>query len=127
MEQNLTFGQRLRELRKARNLTQRELAERVATRLKEEDRRGFDFTYLSKIENDRMPPPSKPAILQLALELDADSDELLYLAGRVPTDIEQTLTESEGARAFYRSAIKYRLNEQDWQELLQELERRKGS
>jgi len=127
MEQNLTFGQRLRELRKARNLTQRELAERVATRLKEEDRRGFDFTYLSKIENDRMPPPSKPAILQLAVELDADSDELLYLAGRVPTDIEQTLTESEGARAFYRSAIKYHLNEQDWQELLQELERRKSS
>jgi transcriptional regulator with XRE-family HTH domain len=126
MEKHLAFGQRLRELRKARNLTQRELAERVATRLKEEDRRGFDFTYLSKIENDRMPPPSKAAILQLAIELEADSDELLYLAGRVPSDIEQTLTESEGARAFYRSAIKHHLDEQDWQDLLQELVRRKN-
>lgn len=121
----MTFGQRLRELRKTSNLTQRELAERVATRLKEGDRRGFDFTYLSKIENDRMPPPSKAAILQLAIELDTDSDELLYLAGRVPTDIEQTLTKSEGARAFYRSAIKYRLDEQDWHKLLEDLKRRK--
>src|SRR5213594_2416665 len=66
-----TFGQRIRELRKAKNLTQRELAERVAARLKEEDRRGFDFTYLSKIENDKMPPPSTIAIMQLAKELDA--------------------------------------------------------
>lgn len=125
MEKHVTFGQRLRELRKTSNLTQRELAERVATRLKEGDRRGFDFTYLSKIENDRMPPPSKAAILQLAIELDTDSDELLYLAGRVPTDIEQTLTKSEGARAFYRSAIKYRLDEQDWHKLLEDLKRRK--
>ena len=66
MATNQTFGQRIRELRKAKNLTQRELAERVASRLKEEDRRGFDVTYLSKIENDKMPPPSTIAIMQLA-------------------------------------------------------------
>jgi transcriptional regulator with XRE-family HTH domain len=125
MEKHLTFGQCLRELRKAKNLTQRELADRVAARLKEEDRRGFDFTYLSKIENDRMPPPSKAAILQLAAVLDADCDELLSMAGKVSPDMEQQLTESQGARAFYRAAIKHRLTEQEWQELLHELERRK--
>ena len=128
MEKHLTFGQRLRELRKAKNLTQRELAERVATRLKEEDRRGFDFTYLSKIENDKMPPPSKAAILQLAAVLEIeekDCDELLSMAGKVSPDLEHKLTESQGARAFYRAAIKHRLTEQEWQELLHELERRK--
>lgn len=128
MEKHLTFGQRLRELRKAKNLTQRELAERVATRLKEEDRRGFDFTYLSKIENDKMPPPSKAAILQLAVVLEIeerDCDELLSMAGKVSPDIEHNLTESQGARAFYRAAIKHHLTEQEWQELLHELERRK--
>jgi HTH-type transcriptional regulator, competence development regulator len=114
MATNQTFGQRIRELRKAKNLTQRELAERVASRLKEEDRRGFDVTYLSKIENDKMPPPSTRAIMQLAKELDAHSDELLALAGKAPMDLGQTLKESEGARLFYRSAQELNLGEDDW-------------
>jgi transcriptional regulator with XRE-family HTH domain len=129
MEKHLTFGQCLRELRKAKNLTQRELADRVAARLKEEDRRGFDFTYLSKIENDRMPPPSKAAIIQLVTELAPNDhkllDELLSLAKKIPPDVEQSWTKSHGAREFYRAAINYRLTEQEWQELLHELERRK--
>jgi transcriptional regulator with XRE-family HTH domain len=114
MATNQTFGQRIRELRKAKNLTQRELAERVASRLKEEDRRGFDVTYLSKIENDKLPPPSTIAIMQLAKELDAHSDELLALAGKAPMDLGQTLKESEAARLFYRSAQELNLGEDDW-------------
>ena len=38
----MQFGQRIRELRQARNLSQRELAGKV----------GVTFTYISKIEND---------------------------------------------------------------------------
>ena len=117
MATNQTFGQRIRELRKAKNLTQRELAERVAARLKEEDRRGFDVTYLSKIENDKIPPPSTIAIMQLAKELDTHSDELLALAGKAPMDLGQTLKESEAARLFYRSAQELNLNEDDWKEM----------
>jgi transcriptional regulator with XRE-family HTH domain len=118
MATNQTFGQRIRELRKAKNLTQRELAERVASRLKEEDRRGFDVTYLSKIENDKMPPPSTIAIMQLAKELDPKkSDELLALAGKAPMDLGQTLKESEAARLFYRSAQELNLSEDDWKEM----------
>src|SRR5437870_13864770 len=109
-----TFGQRIRQLRKERNLTQRELAERVAAQLKADDRRGFDVTYLSKIENDKLPPPSTIAIMQLAKELDAHSDELLALAGKAPMDLGQTLKESEAARLFYRSAQDLNLREDDW-------------
>jgi transcriptional regulator with XRE-family HTH domain len=126
MVRQMTFGQRIRELRKAMGLTQRELAERVAASLKEEDRRGFDFTYLSKIENDRLPPPSTAAILQLAKELDADADELLALAGKAPPDIGETLRNSQAARVFYRSATNLRLSENDWKGLLEELKRRKA-
>jgi HTH-type transcriptional regulator, competence development regulator len=126
MARQMTFGQRIRKLRKAKGLTQRELAERVAAGLREEDRRGFDFTYLSKIENDRLPPPSTAAILQLARELDADSDELLALAGKAPPDIGETLKKSQAARLFYRSAANLRLSENDWRALLEELKRRKG-
>lgn len=114
MAPNQTFGQRIRALRKTKNLTQRELAERVASRLREEDRRGFDVTYLSKIENDKLPPPSTMAIMQLAKELDAESDDLLALAGKAPLDLGRTLKESEAARLFYRSTQKLNLNDDDW-------------
>jgi transcriptional regulator with XRE-family HTH domain len=120
-----TFGQRVRELRLAKNLTQRDLAEKVGARLKEDDRRGFDFTYLSKIENDRMPPPSIPAILQLASVLGANSDELLALAGKAPPDVGQALSISPGARAFFRSATNLDLSEDDWKELLERLRQQK--
>jgi transcriptional regulator with XRE-family HTH domain len=120
-----TFGQRIRQLRKDKDWTQRELADRVAAQLKEG--RGFDVTYLSKIENDRLPPPSVAAILQLARELEADGDELLALAGKAPPDLGQALKESEGARIFYRSALEMGLTEEDWQHLLDYLRREKGS
>ena len=74
------FGERIRELRAAKSLTQRELAEAVALRTIGYGR-GFSFTYLSKIEN-RLRRPSKVAIYQLAKVLGADVDELLGLAGR---------------------------------------------
>jgi transcriptional regulator with XRE-family HTH domain len=123
MELNQTFGQHIRALRKAKNLTQRELAERVASRLREEDRRGFDVTYLSKIENGKLRPPSTMAIMQLAKELDTDSDELLALAGKAPIDLGQTLKESEAARLFYRSTQNLNLSEDDWKAMTVILER----
>jgi len=125
MPKQKTFGQTLKELRKAKQLSQRDLAAKVAKRLRDEDRRGFDFTYLSKIENDRMGPPSAPAIIQLARELDTNSDDLLALAGRIPQDLGETLKKSEGARAFYRSAKDMNLTEEDWKKLLKDLKRRK--
>ena len=117
-----TFGQRLRELRKKRDMIQRELAERVAERLKD---RGFDVTYLSKIENDKLPPPSTRTIIELAAVLEVDSDELLALAGKVPPDLGETLKRSEAARMFYRSARDRGLTEEDWKKLQQQLERAK--
>jgi transcriptional regulator with XRE-family HTH domain len=126
MAEKLTFGQRVRELRKAKGLSQRELAERVSARLKEEDGRGgFDFTYLSKIENDRTDPPSAAAVLQLAAELDADPDELMAMARKAPSDFAETLKNSHTARLFYRTAVNRHLSEDDWQQLLETLRRLK--
>jgi HTH-type transcriptional regulator, competence development regulator len=126
MQGERTFGRRVKELRKAKNLSQRELAERVASRLRAEDGKGFDFTYLSKVENDKSAPPSSPVILQLAAELEADSDELLALANKPPSDLGKTLSGSEAARTFYRSAVNSDLSEEHWQELLETLRRMKG-
>lgn len=123
-----TFGQTVRDLRKAMRppLSQRDLAERVAARLKEDDGRGFDFTYLSKIENDRLPPPSAAAIIALAEELNADSDDLLALANKAPADLGAAMKKSEGARTFFRSAVNENLSEEEWLKLLDSLNRIKN-
>jgi len=85
MEEEKIFGARLRELRIQAHLTQRELAEKA----------GIDFTYLSKIENGALPPPSDKVILRLADILNVDRDELIQLAGKIPPDIAQMLKSRE--------------------------------
>ncbi len=79
------FGARLRELRIQVGLNQRELADKI----------GVNFTYLSKIESGVMPPPSEKVILRLAEVLNADRDELMTLAGKIPSDIVQILKNRE--------------------------------
>ena len=74
-----SFGRRLQELRRHRGLTQRGLAGRV----------GIDFTYLSKLENGRGEPPSDQTVVKLAGELEADAEELLALAGKIPAELRE--------------------------------------
>ncbi|HXI25232.1 MAG TPA: helix-turn-helix transcriptional regulator [Pyrinomonadaceae bacterium] len=119
MTSKITLGSRIRELRLAAKLSQRDLAARLAKRL-----RGFDFSYLSKIENDRL-VPSASALLALAAELKGDSDELLALAGKAPADVGEMLQKSKGARMFFRSAMSTSLSENDWKKLLQDIQKRK--
>ena len=53
-----TFGQKIKRLRKAKKITQSELAESV----------GVDFTYISKIENDKgIRLPAESTIRKLAI------------------------------------------------------------
>lgn len=72
----MTFGERVRELRLQKGLAQRDLAKLVE----------IDFTYLSKIENDRVSPPSDEVIHSLAKYLEAEEEELLALAAKVDAD-----------------------------------------
>jgi transcriptional regulator with XRE-family HTH domain len=115
----ITLGSRIKALRLAAKLSQRALADRLAKPLK-----GFDFSYLSKIENDRL-VPSASAILAIAAELKGDSDELLALAGKAPHDVGDMLQKSEGARMFFRSALSSGLSEEEWKKLLQDIQKSK--
>jgi transcriptional regulator with XRE-family HTH domain len=77
-----TFGQRIKELRTAKGLGQRAVAAEV----------GINFTYLSKIENDRVDFaafPSEETIRKLAKVLEADVDELLLMAEKIPDHIRK--------------------------------------
>jgi transcriptional regulator with XRE-family HTH domain len=78
----MTFGNRIRELRQAKNLTLRDVAKRVKV----------TFTYLSKIENQKLSFgefPSDDLIVRLARVLRADPDELLLLAEKIPDSIRK--------------------------------------
>ena len=80
--EEMTFGSRVRELRQAKSLTLRDLAKKV----------NVTFTYLSKIENQKLSfgeYPSNELIVRLARVLDADPDELLILAQKVPDTIRK--------------------------------------
>lgn len=80
MDQN--FGKLIRQARKEKGYSQRELAKRL----------GLDFTYLSKLENNRADyPPKEDVIRALAKNLDLDEEELIYLAGRIPQQEEDLL------------------------------------
>ncbi|MBI1249030.1 helix-turn-helix domain-containing protein [bacterium] len=87
----MQFGERVRELRKQRGLTQQKLAVLLEVSL----------SYISKVENERLNAgdyPSEAFVLKLAKALDADEDELLLLTDRVPEVIRKRIQEQP--RAF---------------------------
>ena len=94
------FGRKLRELRKAAGLTQRQLAHQV----------GVNFSYLSKIESGTMPPPSEQVIIRLAEVLNADRDELLVLAGKIPADIAMILKNRQAIEILRSGRTRKKIN-----------------
>ncbi len=82
----MTFGEKIRQLRKAKELSQRDLASKVKV----------NFTYISKIENEKLDfgdYPSEELILKLARVLDADADDLLILAEKIPESLKKRVME----------------------------------
>ena len=109
----MTFGQRLRELRKEKSMTQKELAAKAK----------IDFTYLSKIETGVMPPPRVKTILALAkgLGIDKDAvivDELYGLAKKIPSDLSRKVTPE--MIQMLRSLQDKKIDKpEDWQDAVQ--------
>lgn len=86
----MRFGEKIRELRKSQNLTQKELGDMV----------GVGFAYLSKVENERLDFgdfPSVDLIRKLSAALAADEDELMLLAKKIPEHIRQRVFERPDA------------------------------
>ncbi len=119
-----TFGGRIRQLRRSKGYSQRVVSEVLDASLKKQGYRGLDVTYLSKIENDKLPPPSTPVILALARVLDADPKELLALAGKTVPGLEGKLLGKPAARKFLEFALD-RLSERDWEKLFAQIQKRK--
>lgn len=107
----ITVGKRIREIRKARNLTQRQLAEKV----------GINFTYLSRVENDRLDDdqtPREDTLQKIADALETDADELLLLARRIPDAFRDRILSKPG---IFRRILT--LSDQALEELLDDVEK----
>ena len=94
----MRFGQKVRELRQNMGLTQRQLA----------DRMDVSFSYISKVENERLhfgDYPSEKFIHKLAAELDGDEDELLLLADKVIGKAAALLCLKAGIKIIYAGVI----------------------
>jgi HTH-type transcriptional regulator, competence development regulator len=109
----MTLGQYLKELRRQRHLTQRQLAKQI----------GVDFSYLSKIENDRLEhTPSLKTLQDLAKALEVDELELMDLADKVPPVLESIARDKDAMR-FFRRATQTIKSPEGWRDLLAYIER----
>lgn len=115
----MSFGKRILELRRARRLTQRELAQQL-------EALGFkaDFSYISKIENDSLQsPPSEQLIKGLAKALGADPEQLLDLAGKFnPSALQEVVSEIPEAGVLLRRLQSGRLSREQIMRLLEQTE-----
>src|SRR5690348_13670553 len=90
-----SFGATVRAWREEQEIGLRRFADLV----------GMSPTYLSKIERDDFPPPGEEKIKAIAQELGKDPDELLALAGRVASDLEEIIQQTPREMAtFLRAA-----------------------
>jgi len=105
------FGNALRERRREVGMSQRELA----------DRTKLDFSYISKMENGRLPPPAADTIVQICRVLEIPSDQLLALTGKLPSNVQQTITNKESAQAFLREAQEFGLSDDEWKKMIRSL------
>lgn len=106
----MRFGERVRDLRRRKRLSQKTLAKMV----------GISDAYLSKVENQRLDYgefPSEKLIHKLAHTLDANETELMLLAEKIPIQIKQRLLERP--EAFIRLA---ELNNEELDQLLKQID-----
>ena len=115
----ISFGQVIRELRiKHKNYNSlREFAKKV----------GLSPAYISRIENDREPPPSEKVVERLAEALGADKYELFSYAGKGPSEFLEAFKKNpKGVASFLRKAQEIGLGtDKDWIELENSLSKMK--
>jgi transcriptional regulator with XRE-family HTH domain len=112
-ERDVRFGNRVRDLRTSKGLSQRALGKRI----------GVSFTYVSKIENEKLDFgdfPSEVLICRIAEVLEADPDELLLMAKKIPERIRKRVFERPDA--FRRLAA---LDDMELDAVLRRLARRR--
>lgn len=104
----MEFGSLLRDHRKRRRLTQQQLADAV----------GVDFTYISKVENGRVDPPSEATLQKIASVLEIDPEELLAHAGKVGPEIKTAAAAQPQLALLLRTIGRKQLTPEQYRRML---------
>ena len=89
------FGDRVRALRRAEEFGLREFAKKMS----------MSPTYLSRVERGEVPPPAEKKVVAIAQALGQNPDELMALAGRVPSELREIILQNpKGMADFLRTA-----------------------
>src|SRR5688572_30588042 len=105
-----TFGSLLKEIRRSRNISQRDLAEKV----------GCDFTYISKIENDRLPAPAVETIEKICDVLESPFEILMAHSGKISNEVKDVVTNPEAIK-FLQEVHQMNLSDSEWKTLHHQL------
>ena len=111
-----SFGALLREKRRLAGISQRDLAQKI----------GVDFSYISKLENDRLVPPAAETIVAICTMLEIPPEELLSAAGKIPSDVQRSIGGSQAAQHFLREAKQLELSNEEWEQMLKSLHKLRG-
>jgi len=100
----MTFGQAIKEARKSKQLSQKQLA----TMILKDDGTPISPQYLNDIERDRRNPPGEYLLDQFAKILEIPEEYLYFLAHEIPPKYRQVSPSSprqvqEAFEAFARS------------------------
>lgn len=108
-----SFAEILREKRRLAGISQRRLADAV----------GVDFSYISKLENGRLPPPAADTIVRIAESIGCASDELFAAAEKLPGGVGTILSRNPAAVRFLQEASSLSLDETEWEKMRGKLKR----
>lgn len=121
-ENNLTFGEFLKEKRKSQKISLRELAKLL----------GISPPYMSDIENDHRNPPDKTKLDKIAQLLNFDQDErnqLYDLAATskiksyvVSPDLAEYIMGNEKLRIALRKAKDKKISDKQWEGVIKTIE-----
>jgi len=101
------FGTILRAKRRAAGLSQRKLAQEA----------GVDFSYVSKLENGRLPAPAASTVSRFAEVVGCPPEELLAAAKKMPSDLNALMSGDAAALRFLQEASKLGLSTAEWERL----------
>jgi len=90
-----TFGKQIKLLRMDRKMSSKDLAKHL----------GISLPYLSQIEAD-LAIPSEPLARSIASFFDANEEELVFLARRVPKQLDEIRQKYPNAVAAYFRRVK---------------------
>lgn len=108
-----SFGSLLRDRRRIAGISQRDLAAKAQ----------LDFSYISKLENDKIAAPAADTIVTLCRILNTAPQDLLAASGKLPQETHEVVSTSPAAQEFLSSATRMRLTEEEWREIASNLRR----